>query len=123
MMKFVAVVLSVFLSLNSSQASTIQVRPAAASLRPLALKNRTVTKSVLALAIPKHQRKLFDLTDDEDDDLPGPDELDLQSPYARPRLTEKRTDLDLNDDISDYVTVRLAVARARALAKYREVWS
>jgi len=122
MMKFVAVALSVFLSLNSSQASTIQVRPAVVSLKPLASKNRTVTKNVLALAIPKHQRKLYDLANDDDDSIPGPDELDLQSPYARPRLTEKRPYLDLNDDISDHAKVRLAVARARALAKYREIW-
>jgi hypothetical protein len=40
----------------------------------------------------------------------------------RIRITkEKKSDID-DDELSPYVTVRLAVARAKAMARYREVW-
>ena len=38
----------------------------------------------------------------------------------RPKLTNPQPQLD-DDELSDYVTVRLAVARARAMARYREL--
>lgn len=126
MMKSAVVALFLLASLNSSQASTTQVQQASQFHKHSVLKNRTATKNALAYAaLKKPQRKLLvinDLEDDENDNLPGPDELDLQSPYARPRVSEKRQELTSDDNISDYVAVRLAVARARALEKYREIY-
>ena len=51
-----------------------------------------------------------------DDGPPGPDELDLQRGFARPKIVEDQFD----DTVSDYVAIRLAVIRAKALQKYRE---
>lgn len=55
--------------------------------------------------------------DDEDYGPPGPDELDLQRGFKRPKLSKPFID----DEVSDYVTVRLAVIRAKALQKHREI--
>jgi len=60
------------------------------------------------------------LEDDDDDD--AEDFPDLHVAYRRPDL-EKCTDKcqhDNDDDLSDYVLVRLALARAKALQRYRE---
>ena len=38
----------------------------------------------------------------------------------RPKVAPAQAD-DLDEELSDYVTVRLAVARARAMARYREL--
>ena len=123
MMKSAVVALFLFLNLNTSQASMTQVQPASLSHKHLELKNRTVTKNALAyVALKKPQRKLLvinDLEDDERDDPPGPDELDLQSPFRRPKIVENPPD----DELSGYIMVRLAVARAKAMAKYREIYS
>jgi hypothetical protein len=81
--------------------------------------NQTLMKSVVARVTPRTQRRLLvieGVVDDGNDDPPGPDELDLQTPYRRPRIVETPVDTDL----SDYVTVRLAVARARAMEIYRK---
>ncbi len=56
--------------------------------------------------------------DDEDYGPPGPDELDLQKGYGRPKLSEPFID----DNVSDYVAIRLAVIRLKTLQKYREVY-
>ena len=60
-------------------------------------------------------RKLSDL-DDEDYGPPGPDELDLHQSYRRPKLSKPFYD----DGVSDYVAIRLALIREKALQKYRE---
>ena len=56
--------------------------------------------------------------DDEDYGPPGPDELDFHQGYKRPKLSKPFID----DEVSDYVTVRLAVIRAKTLQKYREIY-
>ena len=120
MKKLAVLVLFAFLGLSISQAKMTSVERAAEFHKRSVLTSRTVTKNVLAHAIPRSQKRLLitnNLIDDENDDPPGPDELDLQSPYTRPRIT-KNKDCD-SDELSDYVVVRLAVARARAMQKYR----
>lgn len=117
-MKKLAVLALVFLVvLNPSQAKTTSVERVFISHKRSVLMSQTATKNVLVHAIPRTQRRLLvaDLVDDENDDPPGPDELDLQSLYRRPRIVETP-----HNELSDYVTVRLAVARARAMAAYRE---
>ena len=60
------------------------------------------------------------LEDDDDDDTE--DFPDLHIAYRRPDL-EKCTDKcqhDDDNDLSDYVLVRLALARAKALQRYHE---
>jgi hypothetical protein len=59
---------------------------------------------------------------EEDDDDGGPEELDYHRSYGRPKVCyvdETVTDSD-DQPLSDYITVRLAVARAKAIEKYRE---
>jgi len=62
---------------------------------------------------------------DDDDDDGGPEELDYHRAYSRPKVyfvDEQVTDFD-DAPLSDYVTVRLAVARAKAMQKYREIYN
>jgi hypothetical protein len=50
--------------------------------------------------------------------------LDCHRAYSRPKVYEvdiKVIDLD-DEPLSDYVIVRLAVARAKAMQKYRETY-
>ena len=123
MKKLAVTALSLFLVLSPSQAkTTTEVKDLAYRERSV-LKTPTRTKSALARAVPRAQRRLLvnnDITDG-DDGPPGPDELDFHNGYRRP---ESPKDLEIEsdpDDLSDYVVVRLAVARARAMARYREI--
>ena len=79
----------------------------------------TLTKKVLQRQVRSQQ--LSNLICDDNDDPAGPDELDVQSPYRRPRLVENPN--SDQDDVSDQVKTRLLIARVRALEKYREVWA
>jgi hypothetical protein len=72
----------------------------------------------LLLSLPQHQLSNFEL-DDEDYDG-GSDDIDLHRGYTRPRLIT--VDLD-NDDVSDYVARRLALAREKAMRAYYEKWA
>lgn len=60
---------------------------------------------------------------DDDDDDDGPEELDFHRSYGRPKVynVEQKV-IDLDEPLSDYVNIRLAVARAKALKKYREIY-
>ena len=120
-MKLAVLVLSLFLVLNPSRANTNLLTQDPGFRERSVSKTPTQTKNVRVLAGRKAQRRLLITNDlsDGNDGPPGPDELDLQSPYQRPRLTKKSFD---TDDISDYATVRLAVARARAMEVYRQKW-
>jgi hypothetical protein len=87
-----------------------------------------------ALSLPKTKRLqlklsqqhplLSNLIIDDDDDDDGPEDLDCHRAYGRPKVykvDEKVTESD-DQPLSDYVTVRLAVARAKAMQKYREIY-
>jgi hypothetical protein len=50
------------------------------------------------------------------------DDEDLIPGYRR-RDLDKLTNIRPDDDLSDYVLVRLAVARAKAMAAYKEKWA
>ena len=123
MKKLAVTALSLFLVLSPSQAKTTTEVKDSAYRKHSVLKTPTRTKSVLARVVPRAQRRLLvnnDITDG-DDGPPGTDELDLHCGYRRP---ESPRDLEIEsdpDDLSDYVVVRLAVARARAMARYREI--
>jgi len=71
--------------------------------------------------LPQHQQYLLSNANDDSDD----DDDFVQDMHVGPnriRITkEKKSDID-DDELSPYVTVRLAVARAKAMARYREVW-
>jgi hypothetical protein len=69
------------------------------------------------LSLPPHQLSNFEFDDDELDLDP---ELDLHRSYNRPRLITVELD---NDDVSDYVALRLAIAREKAMLAYREKWA
>jgi len=70
------------------------------------------------LSLPQHQLSNLELNDEDYDG--GSDDIDLHRGYNRPKLIT--VDLD-NDDISDYVALRLQLARAKALEAYREKWA
>ena len=122
MMKLAVTALTLFLVLSPSQAKTSTAEKVSVSQKHSVLKTPTRTRSVVVLAVPKAQRRLLVTNDidDRDNGPPGPDELDLQSPYRRPRISELP---HIDDNISDYITVRLAVARAKALTTYSKHWA
>ena len=123
-MKLAVPVLSLFLVLSPSQAKMSAVERVQASHKRSVSMSQMRTKSVLARAVPRAQRRLLVTNDlsDSNNDPAGPDELDLQTPYARPRVTTCKQETT-NDDVSDYVAVRLAVARARAMEIHRTNWA
>jgi hypothetical protein len=122
MMKLAVTALSLFLVLSPSQAKTSATTKVLDSHKRSVSMSQMRTKSVLARVVPRAHRRLLVTNDitNGDDGPPGPDELDLQTPYRRPELVKK---LDPSDDVSDYVAVRLAVARARAMEIYRTKWA
>lgn len=67
----------------------------------------------------QHQPLASNLSLDDNDDSDY-DEIDFQVAYRRPELVEHKTQFDDDEPLSDYVTVRLALARAKAMAKYQE---
>ena len=122
MKRIVVLVILVFLGLNPSQAKMTSAERAFISHKRSVLMNQTVTKSVLARAVPRSHKRLLiinELIDDENDDPPGSDELDLHVTYRRPEFVNVPHDNSDNEELSNYVQVRLAVARARAMAMYR----
>ena len=78
--------------------------------------------------LPRTQQRQLNLQrsnpseiDDDDDD--GYDDTDLHVAYRRPTLIpcdDRCYDHDQNE-LSDHVLVRLAIARAKAINRYREV--
>jgi len=123
-MRFVLLALTAILFSSPSLASMTPVEKVLASQKRSASVHRMQMKNVLLIAVPKHQKKFLvatEIIDDDYDDMPGPDELDLQVPYRRPTIVN-----DVHDDdapLSDYVIVRLAVARARAMQRYKELYT
>lgn len=119
MKKLAVLALLVILALNQSQASMTSVEKVTVYQKRSELKNQTLTKSVLVRAVPKYKRQVLavNLDLDDNDDPAGSDELDVYVGYRRPNLVK---DQQSDDDVSDYVSVRLAVARAKALQAYRQ---
>jgi hypothetical protein len=122
MKKLAVTALTLFLVLSPSQAKTSATTKVLDSHKRSVLMSQMRTKSVLARVVPRAHRRLLVTNDvsDGNDGPPGPNELDLQTPYRRPELVKQ---LDPTDDVSDYVAVRLAVARARAMEIYRTKWT
>jgi len=78
--------------------------------------------------LPRTQQKLLSLQrsnpseiDDGDDD--GYDDIDFHVAYRRPSLIpcDDKCHHIGEDELSDYITVRLALARLKAIHRYREV--
>lgn len=71
--------------------------------------------------LPRTQRKLINLQlnniDDEGDAPAGPDELNVHRAYGRPKIVQD------NDELSEYVQIRLLIARMKAMKKFRETHS
>lgn len=78
--------------------------------------------------LPRSKQKLLNLQrsnpdeiDDGDDD--GYDDIDLHVAYRRPSLIPCDDKCHHGqDELSNYVLVRLALARAKALARYRTTY-
>jgi hypothetical protein len=121
MMKFAALGLSLFLVSMPSQASQTPDQHVLVLPQPSIPRIQTATKNVLASAASRTRKILLIINaeiDESDDNPPGPDELDMHSTLGRSRVVHQRDVID--DDLTPYVRVRLAVARAKAMAKYRE---
>ena len=86
--------------------------------------NLPKTKKLQLRLSQLHQLPSNTIIDDDDDD-DGPEDLDCHRSYSRPKVYKVDEQVvDLGDDpLSDYVLVRLAVARAKALTKYREIYT
>ena len=120
-MRYVLLAIITTLFLNPSLARTIEVHPVSDTQKISHRKTQTATKNVLAHALSRAQKNFLIVTGEiDDDDLPGSDELDLHVFYSRPRVNNKQIISNDNEELSDYVITRLAVARARAMAVYRE---
>lgn len=119
MKKLAVLALLVILASNQSRASMTSVERVLVYQKRSELRNQTLTKNVLARAIPKYKRQVLaaSLEIDDNDDPAGSDELDVYVGYRRPSLVD---DHSANDQVSDYVSVRLAVARAKAMSAYRQ---
>ena len=79
----------------------------------------TITKQKPKLYLAKSQRIILVLNDDDTDYY---DELpDIQVGYRRPELVNQSVEVD--DDISDEIKIRLLLARKRALQAYHQNWS
>jgi hypothetical protein len=74
------------------------------------------TKRLLA-SLPQLQPSNFELDDEGLDLDPG---LDLYRNYNRLRIVTVELD---DDEVSDYVATRLALAREKAMQAYREKWA
>jgi len=94
-------------------------------MRPkVSLLNLPKTKK-LQLKLSQQHPQPSNLIIDDDDDDDGPEDLDCHRSYSRPKVykvIEKVVDLG-DDPLSDYVLVRLALSRAKALLKYRETYT
>ena len=128
MMRFVILALALLAASSPSPAKMTSVDGTFVYHKRSVLMSQTVTRNALVHALPKAQRRLLtlnELTDDDNDDAPGPDELDLQVLYRRPEvvLAPERRAHDDDLELSDYVCVRLAVARARAVQAHRARFS
>jgi hypothetical protein len=69
---------------------------------------------------PQQPHLLSNINDDDDDD----DDIvqDMHVGPGRPKSAQDKNLQFDDDELSPEITVRLAVARAKAMAKYREVW-
>ena len=100
-------------------------------MRPkVSLLNLPKTKKLQLRLSLQHQLRqqhplLSNLIIEDDDDDDGPEDLDCHRAYGRPKVYKvDEKVIDLGDDpLSDYVLVRLAVSRAKALTKYREIYT
>ena len=93
-------------------------------MRPKAsLLNLPRTKKLQLRLSQQHPQLSNLIIDDDDDDDDGPEDLDCHLGYSRPKVYKVDTKVtDLDEPLSDYVTVRLAVARAKAMQKYKETY-
>jgi len=75
---------------------------------------RKEVRPARAKALVNHVKRSYiadsSIDDNDDDDA---DILDLHTGYRRPRV------VDNDDELSDYIKLRLAVARSRAMSIYR----
>lgn len=120
MMRLAVIALLLFLVLNPNQAKTIDVAQVLEFPKRSESTNPTRTKNVLVRVVPRHKRQTL-ITNSELDDSdtgPGSEEIDLHVAYRRPELISNPV-VD-SDDVSDYVAVRLAVARARTMQAFRQ---
>ena len=99
-------------------------------MRPkVSLLNLPKTKKLQLRLSLQHQLRqqhplLSNLIIEDDDDDDGPEDLDCHRAYGRPKVYKvDEQAVDLDDSLSDYVLVRLAVSRAKALQKYREIYT
>lgn len=122
MMRLAIIAPLLFLVLNPSQAKTIDVAQVLESPKRSESTNPMRTKSVLVRVVPRHKRQILTANPDLDDPDTGPgsEEIDLHVAYRRPELISNPV-IDTDDEISDYVAIRLAVARARAMNIYRRI--
>ncbi len=121
-MKYAVPVVLSLVVLITSPAKATQLGSEPVYQKHSSSKIQTQTKNVLVRAVPKNKRQLlaFNPTDIDDTDGPLDAEIhDAHVSYRRPEVVHSTVD-PVEDELSDYVKVRLAVARARAVDAYRQ---
>ena len=119
-MKLVIATLAFFVGIATAETTSTIVS------KPTVVTDKKITRKVLQTRAAKRLQKQlaqvqthspFNINDEDDD---GYDEIDMYVGYRRPEVVRASKTTD-DDELSPYVTVRLALARAKAMAKYREV--
>lgn len=118
MTRFVVLAIIAIAFWTPSQAKMSVVDRAFLHQRLHQLNTQTRMKSVLVHATAKHQRRFIVINEliDPNDEVPGPDELDLQVAFRRPEIANQPQITD--SELSDHVRFRLFLARTLALRKY-----
>lgn len=124
MMKSVALVVLLSVASTTNLANTNTQPQDLVRQKRLESKTLTPTKNVLARVVPKNKRQVLapSLLDIEDsNESQGTEAIDLHVGYRRPEVITVPEESNKEDpEFSDYVIVRLAVARARAMNAYRQ---
>ena len=71
----------------------------------------------------KHAFKATNLVIDDEDDDGSDDDTVFQVAFARPKFSKPQNIEDDDEELSDYVKMRLLIARMKAMKIYDEKWA
>ncbi len=74
------------------------------------------------LLLSQQYQPLSNLLLTDGDDQYEHEDVDHHRSFSRPRVENQKDDSEDDDELSDYIKVRLVIARLKALKKYQEVW-
>ena len=119
-MKYLLAIIVAVFSLCSYADSIVKPTVATRVHKPHPVVHPTIPKKPKILRSNPLRLSAIKLLDINPIDLPDDEDL-ITSSIHRPKLVKNPFEED-NTELSPEITVRLAVARAKAMSKYREVW-